>query len=1011
MELVMDMLEEKGFIPPDFVESETKWFYSSLGIDDMYFKSETAESIVNHILSLYAGKVAAFSRDDKRLEVRLDREAEDHAVYIDTSTPGVSVLSGPQYEQRIDKKYLNPSNPAKAYRVETFRSSSQLTASNQQLRCYFVYQCDFVNPSPDPNETDLSVISDKSFLEKVTPNTKEVYQGVVRSVIERTGPVIEMFEVQGTREKRLVIGFKQGSSMGLFSALSDLYHYYGCTSTRKYVEQFSNGVTVMSIYLRPLPYHTTIPNPAKFPPIEASIYQIMKEVSLLYCIPQNIFQEHFISGRLSLQETIYAHCVCHFVSHFLNRLGSEYAALSSLLDANISVHAETLTKIKRRLRQETFTSDYIFEIINDHPELVRSLYLSFANQHYVQTRGEHDDFIPTLSYQRLQVGRVLKDDELETLISTSVVNEHQEKVMQYFITFNRNVLKTNFYTPTKVALSFRLHPRFLPAVEYPQPLFGMFLVIGSEFRGFHLRFRDIARGGIRIVKSRNREAYAINARSVFDENYNLANTQQRKNKDIPEGGSKGVILLDANHQDKATGAFQKYIDSILDLLLTPNSPGIKDPIVDLHKEPEILFMGPDENTAGLVDWATEHARARGAPWWKSFFTGKSPSLGGIPHDTYGMTSLSVREYVLGIYRKLKVNPCQMRKLQTGGPDGDLGSNEILLSNERYSAIVDGSGVLVDLEGLDHQELIRLAKQRLMISEFDISKLSSKGYRVLIEDTNVTLPNGEVVANGTIFRNTFHTRTDIPYDIFVPCGGRPEAIDLGNVGKFIKDGKSVIPYIVEGANLFISQDAKLRLEKAGTILFKDASANKGGVTSSSMEVLASLAFDEAGFVEHMSVQDGIVPKFYKLYVQEVQKTIQDNARLEFEAIWRENEQTGKSRSILSDELSLAITKLDEELQKTELWDNVALRTSILEDALPQTLLKQIGLDLILKRVPNNYLRAIFGSYIASRFIYEFGSNPSQFAFFDFMSKKMRALNAKATNKSSQVLTTNSLDYPQ
>ena len=34
---VMDMLEEKGFIPPDFVESETKWFYSSLGIDGMSF--------------------------------------------------------------------------------------------------------------------------------------------------------------------------------------------------------------------------------------------------------------------------------------------------------------------------------------------------------------------------------------------------------------------------------------------------------------------------------------------------------------------------------------------------------------------------------------------------------------------------------------------------------------------------------------------------------------------------------------------------------------------------------------------------------------------------------------------------------------------------------------------------------------------------------------------------------------------------------------------------------------
>lgn len=30
---VMDMLEEKGFLPPEFVESETNWFYGSLGID------------------------------------------------------------------------------------------------------------------------------------------------------------------------------------------------------------------------------------------------------------------------------------------------------------------------------------------------------------------------------------------------------------------------------------------------------------------------------------------------------------------------------------------------------------------------------------------------------------------------------------------------------------------------------------------------------------------------------------------------------------------------------------------------------------------------------------------------------------------------------------------------------------------------------------------------------------------------------------------------------------------
>lgn len=950
MEEVMDQLEDKGFIPPDFVESETKWFYDQLGIDDMYFQTESVEALVNHIHSLYAAKIAAYARDDKRLEIRLDKEALDHAVYIDTSKPGVSVMDGPQYEQRIDEKYLSIKleDPSPCYRLESFRSSSPLPeGTDQQLRCYFVYQCEFANPNVSPNESNINTIGEKRWLQKATKNTKEIYQELMTKAVGRSGPVIEYLDVERSREKRLILAYKRGSALGLFSALSDLYHYYGLTSSRKYVEQFSNGYSVMSLYLRPISNTDVAP---RYPPIEASIHQIIKEVSLLYCIPQNKFQAHFASGRMSLQETIYAHCVWVFVGHFMNRLGSEYHTLTALLDASNTVHQELLSKLKRRLRSETFTNEYILEIINQYPDLVHSLYLAFANQHYVQARDEKDDFIPTLSYLRLQVDKVPDDAQLRDMISSASINEHHEMVMTAFRVFNGACLKTNFYTPTKVALSFRLDPSFLPEVEYPQPLYGMFLVISSEFRGFHLRFRDIARGGIRIVKSRSREAYTINARSLFDENYNLANTQQRKNKDIPEGGSKGVVLLDYAHQNKARESFEKYIDSILDLLLPPTSPGIKDPIVDLYGKPEILFMGPDENTADLVDWATEHARARGATWWKSFFTGKSPKLGGIPHDEYGMTTLSVREYVNGIYRKLNLDPSKVRKLQTGGPDGDLGSNEIRLGNERYCAIVDGSGVLVDPNGLDPQELVRLAKERLMINRFDASKLSKDGYRILVEENNIKLPDGALVRNGTTFRNTFHLRNALQYDMFVPCGGRPESIDLSTVGKLVVDGKCTIPYIVEGANLFITQDAKLRLEKAGCIVYKDASANKGGVTSSSLEVLASLSFDDPGFIEHVCVRaDGTIPTFYKEYVKQVQRVIQTNARLEFEAIWREHTETGTARSVLSDTLSVAITKLDEELQETELWDNLELRKSVLSDALPNLLLEKIGLDTIMQRV--------------------------------------------------------------
>lgn len=926
------------------VNAQIEWFYNELGIDDVYFQTESVDAIVSHITSLYAAKIAAFARA-ARPDIRLDMEAPEHAIYIDTSQPGLSNLHGPRYEQRLEAKYLDGSVPGgKRFRVETFRSPGNLSGTNseQTIRCYFIYQCQFVDENPGPDETKLQNISDRMFLAKATQNTKAMYQEIIEKAVARTGPVIEMFSVEGSREKRLVIAFRQRTALGLFSALSDLYHYYGVTSSRKYVEQFSNGIIVMSLYLKPAPNLT-----GKFPPIESSIHQIMKEISLLYCVPQNKFQSLFASGRLSLQETIYGHCVWVFAQHFINRLGGEYSSLVSALDSNNSAHAEILSKIKRRLRTETFTADYIVEIINNHPELVRSLYASFAHDHYVPSQENSDDYVPTPSHE------VLTDDELRERISKICTNEHEELVMNGFRVFNSSVLKTNwFHTATKVALSFRLQPSFLPEIEYPQPLYGMFLVIGSEFRGFHLRFRDIARGGIRIVKSRNREAYSINVRSMFDENYGLANTQQRKNKDIPEGGSKGVILLDAQQQDKGSVAFEKYIDSIMDLLLPADSPGIKDPIVDLYGKEEILFMGPDENTADLVNWATEHARKRGAPWWKSFFTGKSPELGGIPHDAYGMTTLSVREFVKGIYRKLSLDPSTVRKMQTGGPDGDLGSNEILLSNEKYTSIVDGSGVLVDPNGIDHDELINLAKKRVMISEFDISKLSSEGYRVLVDESNIKLPSGELVANGTSFRNTFHLRSGNPTDTFVPCGGRPESIDLVSAGSLIKNGKSTIRYIVEGANLFITQDAKLRLEKAGCILYKDASANKGGVTSSSLEVLASLSFDDAGFVQNMCVgEDGQPPAFYQAYVKEVQETIKRNARLEFEAIWREHEQTCIPRSTLSDTLSVAITKLDEELQKTELWHDERLRRSVLTDALPKLLLEKIGLDVIVNRVSN------------------------------------------------------------
>lgn len=84
-------------------------------------------------------------------------------------------------------------------------------------------------------KTDICCVSDPVFLEKASENTLEIYQSIMWNVESRYGPVIEVFEVEGTRERRLVIGYKMGGTTHFFSALSKLYHFYSLYSARKYV--------------------------------------------------------------------------------------------------------------------------------------------------------------------------------------------------------------------------------------------------------------------------------------------------------------------------------------------------------------------------------------------------------------------------------------------------------------------------------------------------------------------------------------------------------------------------------------------------------------------------------------------------------------------------------------------------------------------------------------------------------------------------------------------------------
>lgn len=85
---------------------------------------------------------------------------------------------------------------------------------------------------------------------------------------------------------------------------------------------------------------------------------------------------------------------------------------------------------------------------------------------------------------------------------------------------------------------------------------------------------------------------AANIGGLFEECYSLALTQSRKNKDIPEGGSKGVILLNLAHQDKATVAFKKYVGGCCTALSSKDHPFAHKELVVVSASLLVLFLTP-----------------------------------------------------------------------------------------------------------------------------------------------------------------------------------------------------------------------------------------------------------------------------------------------------------------------------------------------------------------------------------------------------------------------------------
>jgi glutamate dehydrogenase len=576
------------------------------------------------------------------------------------------------------------------------------------------------------------------------------------------------------------------------------------------------------------------------------------------------------------------------------------------------------------------------------------------------------------------------------------LDEIRRTVFRTALLFISYTLKTNFFVAEKQALAFRLDPSYLERLgpEFTADLpaerpFRVTYFYGRHGAGYHIGFSDIARGGWRTVMSQGWDDFITIANTIFRENYVLAHTQHLKNKDIYEGGSKMVVVLDAadlSDRELVTRRLYKvqfgFINAFFDIFVTENGRA-KDPrVVDYYGEDEPIELGPDENMHdSMVELIARQSVRRGYLLGIGVISSKKV---GINHKEFGVTSAGVVTFaeIAMAGKGIDIRRQRYSVKFTGGPNGDVAGNAMRLLLERspqveIRLIVDGTGALFDPVGADHAALrqIVLATD---VEAFDATALHPGGFIIYrnqrqteglrqlyrkMERTRDGLVESWITTD-EFFRDYNKLPFTVEADLFIPAGGRPETIDGDNWKRFLKaDGTTSSPVIVEGANSFITPAARIELQKHGAVILRDASANKCGVISSSYEIIANLTLTDKEFLLHK-----------QRYVADVLAILERRAEDEARLILRRFAEPGNTllyteiSAAISSEINSHYARLFDYFQKHAELSDDPLFVRIIEQHLPKFLVETKRFRLRLKNLPPKYRFAILASELASSLVY-------------------------------------------
>ncbi len=704
--------------------------------------------------------------------------------------------------------------------------------------------------------------------------TRNRYEKFLENVSSSVIPLIEVFNLSEAGQVRFM--FNSDFEKQQLPVLRKLFADHGLVITRAYWEPYftDSGVasSICSLYVKG--------------ELSRKLEdEIVDDLRAYLSFSVSRVTELYVAGKLDFKQMLFAGNAIDFTHMFIFKERGKQTD-RDIMDSLSGVdHKEAFSERIHESNKFTYVSRMIMETACAHPDLLCFLYTLFDHKFNPKTPCD-------LTPEALEKKQI----EFEQILAVRFMDFSMGRdIFSFMFKLISATFKTNFYKPEKRSFSFRMDSRILDPLVFKQFVFGIFFVNGHYACGTHLRADDIARGGLRLIRV-SPTNHAMELDNAVLLNYALGPKAQRlKHKDICESGSKGVVVPNPIYAGYSMDALYDYTEGIMDLMLPDTT------VVDHYGKPEMVFFGPDEGTAPLMDAVALRAKQRGYRYWRTITTGKSF---GIPHDTYGLlengdlfglsvhkdnktelqingqtmalttdmeeiyshvgekieTSGMTTTSVMGAFRTLiSKYDCReedLNLMMTGGPDGDLGCNQIQCYKGKICLIIDGGSILFDPNGLDKKELMKIAfmrhtSPRVNSLGFPAEKLSKNGFQVLLKGKNITLPDGKIVEDGAIFHRTFLTdpanrkyieMADIK--AFIPCGGFKDTINHGNVKPFTALFKE-LRFIVEGANVFFD-DASRRYIAGSTQIrqIKDSSANKGGVFSSAVaEVLTAFLFGD------------------------------------------------------------------------------------------------------------------------------------------------------------------------